>query len=120
MQFIKSIQLILLEMFFTIQSDNEREMKKIAGPEAVLIYARQINGNFVTEIERNVSGYYYKHLFVSLMSSNNIEGIYKSALENDYDYVILPINLFNEDINLSKLGLEEVCKNATYILYKIN
>ena len=107
----------LLEMLFTIQVDEEG-LKKVAGPEELIIYARQLDGNFVIEMERAVNGYYPEQSILKLMFINELEQINNMIENNNFNFIIFNVKMLSDGRTLTEYNYEEIHKNDTYVLYK--
>lgn len=106
----------LLEMIFTIMEDDE-VYKKIAGPEEVIVYSRQIIGNAYVPHERYSTADYWSESVLRLLETKDEEGILKAVLRDECNYLI--INKNNTQIILNENEIKKMCENNTYILFKI-
>ena len=107
----------LLEMLYTIEVDNER-IKKVAGTEEVVVYARQVNGMFLIETIRDVSGYYPETSLIKNINELDEIKMNNIIIHNNYNYIICYSEPKKEQTLFADYGFDEICKNDKYVLYK--
>lgn len=110
---------LLLEMIFNLQA-NECDYKKVAGPEEVTIYTRQIDGNILVAQSRNVWGTYPPGTIISLINQGDSEKIHEAAIKQKCNFIIMNKDKINKEDSLTEYGFEIICENAKYVLYKID
>ena len=99
-------------------SEDEEEFKKVAGPEEIMVYMRQIDGTVKTEDYRNISSVYSDDLIISKINKGLVSIYANECIYNNCNYIVVE-NDVERDARLETYGYFEVKTNDKYTLYKL-
>lgn len=106
-----------LEIIEKISNDDE-EYKKVAGPEEIIVYMRQIDGTVLTEDYRT-NGEYGRELIISKINRGEVFSFANECISVKCNYVVIERDV-KVDASLVDYGYKPVLKNEKYALYKID
>ena len=99
-------------------SDDDEEFKKVAGPEEIMVYMRQIDGTVLTEDYRSV-GAYSDDLIISKINKGLVSVYANECIYSNCNYIVID-NEIPMDARLEEYGYFAVKTNDKYTLYKLN
>ena len=109
---------LALEIILEISNDKE-ENKKVAGPEEIIVYMRQIDGTVQTEDYRNVGVDYSTDLIISKIE-NGMVSLYANECINSGCNYIVSENDVKTDADIEDYGYIPIKTNDKYTLYKLD
>ena len=107
-----------LEIIMAISEDDE-EYKKVAGPEEIMVYMRQIDGTVETEEYRSIGSVYFEDSIISEITNGKVTYFANKCIAAECNYVVIA-NDIKLDANIEKYAYEKVKANKKYTLYKID
>jgi hypothetical protein len=114
----------LLEVILAASNDDE-EYKKLAGPLEALVYTRQVDGTIKLANGRSFNDNYGKGSLITNIKEGVINKILLQAQRVKVNYIIMSTKAINEGVGVLNERLEEydgveiICQNDSYTLYKI-
>lgn len=108
---------LALDIILEISNDDE-ETKKVAGPEEIMVYMRQIDGTVQTEDYRSVGYDYSEDLIISKIETGKVSVFAEECIRADCNYVVIENDVVIDD-KIENYGYEKIKTNEKYSLYKI-
>lgn len=109
---------LALDIILTISEDEEIE-KKVAGPEEIMVYMRQIDGTVLTEDYRTIGSVYTEDLIISKIGKGLVSVYADECKRGNCNYIVVE-NDVEKDERLEDYGYFEIKSNDRYTLYKLN
>ena len=106
-----------LEIIQEISGD-EGEYKKVAGPEEIMVYMRQIDGTVQTEDYRSVGYDYSSDLIISKIEDGKVSVFAQECIRSGCNYVVIENDVVIDE-KIENYGYEKIKTNDKYSLYKI-
>lgn len=106
-----------LEIILEISNDEE-ERKKVAGPEEIMVYMRQIDGTVQTEDYRSVGYDYSEELIISKIENGKVSVFAEECIRAGCNYVVIENDVVIDE-KIENYGYEKIKVNEKYSLYKI-
>ena len=106
-----------LDVILAISEDEEIN-KKVAGPEEIMVYMRQIDGIVKTEDYRNISSEYSEDLIISKIENGKVSAFANECISAGCNYVVVENDVETDEV-MEYYGYEQIKKNDKYTLYKV-
>ena len=107
-----------LDVIMAISQD-DAENKKVAGPEEIMVYMRQIDGTVKTEEYRFIGPEYAEDSIISEITNGKVTYFANKCIAANCNYVVIE-NDIKLDANIENYGYIKMKSNDKYSLYKLN